>query len=143
MSRINAILTVDALVTIDGKSVALIRRAKPPCVDRLVMPGGHVDPGEELVCACARELKEEIGLEVSVSKLSFLAVLDAPDRDPRPGRRISVVYHVDLPDASALASCTAASDAREIVIRPLASLVPQDIGFDHWRAIACAQEMFA
>ena len=129
------ILTVDILVTINHKDILLISRAKPPFEDRLVMPGGHVEAGEVLSAAAVRELEEETGLIVSLEELSPLAVLDAMNRDPRPGRRVSHVFHVDLDDRSRVETCCAASDAKEIVIRSINSLRAEEIGFDHWLAI--------
>lgn len=129
------ILTVDILVTIAKKEVLLIKRAKPPFEDRLVMPGGHVEGGEELCVAAARELEEETRLIVSSESLSSLLVLDAIDRDPRPGHRVSHVFWIDLLDRTRVEMCHAESDAKEIVIRSLDSLVESEIGFDHWLAI--------
>lgn len=129
------ILTVDILVTIAKKEVLLIKRAKPPFEDRLVMPGGHVEDGEELCVAAARELEEETRLTVSSESLSSLLVLDRIDRDPRPGHRVSHVFWIDLVDRTQVEMCRAESDAKEIVIRSIDSLVESEIGFDHWLAI--------
>ncbi|OGL63651.1 hypothetical protein A2839_00750 [Candidatus Uhrbacteria bacterium RIFCSPHIGHO2_01_FULL_47_10] len=137
------ILTVDILVTIAQKDVLLIRRAKHPFEDRLVMPGGHVEDGEELCEAAARELEEETRLTVSSKDLSPLLILDAIDRDPRPGRRVSHVFWIDLLDRTLVETCRAESDAREIVIRSIDSLVESEIGFDHWLALEKMKEEIA
>lgn len=137
------ILTVDILVTIRKKEVFLIRRAKAPFTDKLVMPGGHVEDGEELCEAAARELEEETRLTVSSESLSPLLILDAIDRDPRPGHRVSHVFHIDLVDRTLLETCRAESDAKEIVIRSIDSLSADEIGFDHWLAIEKLKKEFA
>lgn len=129
------ILTVDILVTIAKNEVLLIRRAKPPFEDRLVMPGGHVESGEELCEAAARELEEETRLIVSSKDLVPLLILDRVDRDPRPGKRVSHVFWIDLVDRTLVETCRAESDAKEIVIRSIDSLVETEIGFDHWLAM--------
>ncbi len=130
----DVILTTDAVVTLGGTGVVMIRRAKAPFQDKLVLPGGHVEEGEDVLAACVRELEEEVGLKVSSGQLKLLTVLDEPERDPRPGRRMSVVYHVALPE-SAREQLYAGSDAREIVVRGLGTVEPAEVGFDHWRAI--------
>lgn len=130
------ILTVDILVTIAKKEVLLIKRAKPPFEDRLVMPGGHVENGEELVMAAVRELEEETRLIVSSESLTPFLILDQIDRDPRPGHRVSHVFWIDLVDRTQVEMCCAQSDAKEIVIRSIDSLTADEIGFDHWLAIA-------
>lgn len=134
------IYTVDILVTINRKDVLLISRAKPPFEDRLVMPGGHVETGEEFLAAAVRELEEETRLTVSSEELSPLLVLDSPGRDPRPGRRVSHVFHVDVRDRSRVEMCRAESDAKDIVIRSIDSLLAEEIGFDHYLALAKLKE---
>ena len=133
-------LTTDALVVV-GRKVVLIRRAKAPFMDKLVLPGGHVEESETTREACIRELQEEIGLEVEdETRLTFRIVLDHPDRDPRPGRRVSVVYTLHL---SKMPELKAGSDAREIVVRKIDSLDPDEIGFDHWQAIKAYKQWLA
>lgn len=135
----DTLVTVDIVVTINGRDVVLIERGKDPHKDKLVLPGGHVEQGERLVEACVRELEEEIGLVVRPEELELLTALDALDRDPRPGRRLSVVYRINLADPSRIASLKAGSDARVLHVRAIASLVEDEIGFDHWQAIACVR----
>ena len=129
------VLTVDALITIAGRDVLLIKRAKAPVQDRLVLPGGHVEDGESFVDACVREIEEEVGLQIRADQLKLLTVLDAQDRDPRPGRHVSLVYHIDFPTHEAIADCQAGSDAAEIEVKELSSLTEEMIGFDHFQAI--------
>lgn len=128
-------LTVDLVVVVEGHLV-LERRAYPPFMDRLVLPGGHVDlTDQSLAHAASRELLEETGLKVSPYDLRLLTVLDDPDRDPR-GRYVSVVFYAELATAVDRLRTRAASDAREIVIRPLHEIRPDDMGFDHYLAVA-------
>lgn len=60
-------LGVSACVWRDGK-VLLVERAKPP-VGIWAFPGGHLEPGESLEAAAARELQEETGLTARIDGL--------------------------------------------------------------------------
>jgi ADP-ribose pyrophosphatase YjhB (NUDIX family) len=135
----SVINTVDVAV-VCGPSLLLIRRAKPPFMDKLVLPGGHVEASDaSLAAAAAREILEEVGLTIAPVELRPLMTLAAPGRDPRPGRRFSTVFTVDLP-ASAVAACRPDSDAREIVLRDLSSLTPEEIGFDHFLVVTALRD---
>lgn len=135
MNRESVILTADIVVT-SGSHILLIRRAKPPFEDKLVLPGGHVESNETMLEAAVRELREETCLVTDPSELHFLTYLDEPGRDPRPGRRVSFVFQIDLTvDDSRLDSLKASDDARELVWRDLNSLSEKEIGFDHFKAI--------
>jgi ADP-ribose pyrophosphatase YjhB (NUDIX family) len=70
-------LGVSACIWRDGK-VLLIQRAKPP-VGIWAFPGGHVEPGEQLEQAAARELFEETGMTAEFSGL--LGLYDIIRRD--------------------------------------------------------------
>ena len=132
--RHHVILTVDAIVT-DGQLIVLIKRAKAPFEDRLVLPGGHFEPTDVLLAAaCARELKEEVGLTINPDKLKFLTVLDSPGRDPRPGKRVSVVFLAKV-TGTVLTQLVPGSDAKDIVLRRINEITPTEIGFDHYLAI--------
>ena len=56
-------LGVSTLVWHDGR-VLLVRRQRPPLKDLWSLPGGHLEFGERLVDAAAREVREETGIEV-------------------------------------------------------------------------------
>jgi len=131
----NLIVTVDGAVTVHGRDLVLIRRAKPPFENVLVLPGGHVEPEDvTLAQACARELSEEINLSVEPDRLAFLVLLNRPDADERYDRRLSVVYRVDITDAE-LDRMRAGSDAAALEIVPVSSLTPDRVGFDHFEAV--------
>ena len=43
-----------------------------------MLPGGKIEPGEEPIQTAAREIFEEIGLELPLSELTYLDTLTAP-----------------------------------------------------------------
>lgn len=130
------ILTVDAVITVKGGKVVLIRRAKEPFRGKYAFPGGHAeDEDQSLRHAAARELAEEINFRAEPDELELLTVLDAPGRDPRPGRRAAFVFHLDLPDESRLAGCRAGSDAASFHLVDIRSLSKDDLAFDHYLAV--------
>ncbi len=56
-------------VVLRGNEILLVKRKYPPAPNRWSIPGGHVEPGEELEVAVIRELREETGLIGSNPKL--------------------------------------------------------------------------
>lgn len=135
-------LMVDIVVTVERSAVLLIARAKPPFMDRLVMPGGHVEADDaSLATAAARELAEEVGLVIDSNEFHWFMCLDTPGRDPRYDTA-SVVYHVDV-SAAVAAQAVAGSDALALALYPINELTPAQLGFDHWLAISRLKEVLA
>ena len=130
----NKIYTVDILAHDEDENVLLIERAKAPFEDKFVLPGGHVESGESFVCAAVRELFEEVCVQVAENRLRRLCVLDAPNRDPRPGQRVSHVFAVQV-TREELESARAQSDARSVESVKLSAITPDMMGFDHYLAI--------
>lgn len=62
------VLAVGAVV-VDGSRVVLIQRAHDPGKGSWSLPGGRVVPGERLVDALVREIREETSLDVAVERL--------------------------------------------------------------------------
>lgn len=129
-------LTVDTVLT-DGFRIVLVRRGKPPFMDTWVLPGGHVEVGDQsVVSAGRRETRQEVGLDIPEECFVFVTILDRPDRDPREGRRVSVVYVARLIPEELDLVC-AGDDAREAGVFPVTpELRSQMEGFDHWQAVA-------
>lgn len=82
----NPIPVVDVIIE-HGECVLLIERRDPP--HGWALPGGHVDRGESLPAAAAREAKEETGLTVELCE-QFFSYSD-PARDPRK-HTVSTVF---------------------------------------------------
>jgi len=62
---VNSSTAVAALIMNDKGELLFTRRAVHPHFGKLDLPGGFVDPLESAEAALARELKEELGIEVS------------------------------------------------------------------------------
>jgi 8-oxo-dGTP diphosphatase len=95
-------VTVDVVaLTIrdDDLNVLLIRRGAPPYEGRWGLPGGFVQPREDLDRAAIRELaaKTSVGADLRRVHVEQLASYGAPDRDPRM-RVVSVSYLAFAPD---------------------------------------------
>ena len=115
----NPLLTVDAIIEING-GVILIRRKNPP--PGWALPGGFVDYGETLEEAVIREMKEETCLDIDLIR-QFHTYSD-PGRDPRH-HTVSTVFI-----ATASGAPAAADDAADIGIFTKETL-PEEIAFDH------------
>ncbi len=123
-------VTVDmAILTVheDELQVLLVKRRNEPYAGKLALPGGFVDPDEDLDDAARRELREETGLTDVV--FEQLASYGAPGRDPR-GRIVSVAHLAILPEP---ASARAGDDASEAGWHPVEPLLRSRsrLGFDH------------
>ncbi|MBI4736057.1 MAG: NUDIX hydrolase [candidate division NC10 bacterium] len=64
-----------AVFSVNG-GVLLVQRAIEPSYGKWVFPGGYVDRGEALEAAAIREVKEECGLDVRLTRL--LGVYSTP-----------------------------------------------------------------
>ncbi|MEV0416267.1 NUDIX domain-containing protein [Streptomyces sp. NPDC050448] len=82
-----------------GDEVALIRRDRPAST-HYTPPGGNVEPGEDFTAALARELAEELGLDIGQAEGGELVwVVD--QRVARPGptpppRKIHLIYRLHI-----------------------------------------------
>jgi len=125
-------VTVDLVVlTIRDDELCglVVRRGESPYKGRWALPGGFVQPDEDLAAAAERELAEETGLTRDHVHLEQLRTYGSPRRDPRM-RVISVAYLALAPDLPAPRSGSDAADARWRSIDQLTRSSPP-LAFDH------------
>ncbi len=66
---INPVPVAEAIVTNHDGQVLLVKRKLPPRVGDWALPGGHIDWGESAEAAAIREVREEAGLEIRLTRL--------------------------------------------------------------------------
>lgn len=117
-------------------NVLLIERGADPYLGAWALPGGFLQPDEELDQCARRELLEETG--VAADLLLQFGTFSAPDRDPRE-RVISVAYLALLPsDELRLEASTDAAQARWFPVGDLPALA-----FDHAVILGQALDVLA
>jgi 8-oxo-dGTP diphosphatase len=116
--------------------VLLIERGSQPYRGRWALPGGFVDPNEDLPDAAVRELAEETG--ITAYGLEQLGAYGAPNRDPRM-RVVSVVYWTLVTD---LEDPVGGDDAADAFLVPVEEALsdPSRLAFDHHQILTDAVE---
>ena len=132
-------VTADAIVFTtesSGLHVVMVERGNDPFKGSWALPGGFVEPDEDLADAAARELAEETGIQVPATALTQLGAYGAPNRDPRM-RVVSVVFWTVQSGLSELEGGSDAADARLIPVDELLSN-PDGLAFDHHQILSDA-----
>ena len=129
-------VTVDVVVfTIrnDALHVLLVERGQEPFRGAWALPGGFVQPHEDLDAAAARELLEETNVSVGVPYLEQLGSYGSPGRDPRM-RVVTVAYWAACAE---LEQPRGGGDAAYSDLVPLAKIERGGIrlAFDHDRIV--------
>lgn len=107
-------VTVDNVILAYDKSsdevkMLMIKRKAHPYKDCWALPGGFVEPTESTDETVIREVKEEVGLDISKKNIEQLYTFSTPNRDPRTWV-ITVAYLTFLPE---LPDVIAGDDAKE------------------------------
>jgi mutator protein MutT len=112
------VLGVGAVI-FDGGHVLLVRRGQAPLQGEWSLPGGAVETGETLETALVREVLEETGLDVEVSRL--VEVVDRIHRlpDGRVEYHYVVVDYVCVPKGHRLVPGSDAADVRWVALSDL------------------------
>lgn len=107
-------LTVDnVILAYDRESektkMLMIKRKANPFKDTYALTGGFVDSTESSEQAVLREVREEVGLELTMNQIEQLYSFSTPLRDPR-GWVVSIAYLTFLPE---LPEVIVGDDAKE------------------------------
>lgn len=116
-------------VVLAGSEVVLLERTHSPHEGEWVLPGGLVESDETAAAACAREVREEVGLRVR--PVQFVGLYDDPTRDERGN--VSAAYLCVPRDETAPEP---REEARRVETFPVDDLPP--LGFDHARILSDA-----
>lgn len=132
-------VTVDVVVltVLDRHlEVALIERGNDPFRGALALPGGFVEPNEDLAAAAVRELSEETGLVSPPDHLEQLAAYGDPGRDPRM-RVVTVAYWAIVANPPDLRG---GSDAAKARLMRVGDALAESAGlaFDHHKILGDA-----
>lgn len=84
------ILAVSAAIFRDGK-VLVVRRARKPALGVYTFPGGAVEPGETLIEAAVREVREETALTIEPVALAGHREAIMRDREGRVERHFVIL----------------------------------------------------
>lgn len=118
-------------ILVDRKNrVLLVRRANEPAKGKLAFPGGFVDRDESAEQALRREVREEIGLDVS----RYDYVCSQPNAYPFDGvtySTLDIYYSAEVADFNAARPL---DEVDEIVILPIEKLDIDDLAFESTKA---------
>lgn len=120
----NVASAVACLILDKEGRVLLTRRALPPAVGTLDLPGGFVDPLETVEAAVRREIKEETGLEVT----SMQYLMSLPNIYPYSGVTVYTSDLFFLVRVESFEGARAADDAAELVVKDVGALDAADFG---------------
>jgi len=116
--------------------VLLVERDTHPFRGRLALPGGFVQPEEDLDAAAIRRLEHETGVRRDVAHVEQLGAFGSPGRDPRM-RVVSVAYLVFAPD---LPAPRHGPSTRSVSWAPVDAVDPARLAFDHADVLAAGVE---
>ena len=132
-------VTVDVVqltVRDDRLSVLLVERDTHPFRGFAALPGGFVQPDEDLDAAAVRRLEQETGVRRDVAHVEQLGAFGDPQRDPRM-RVVSVAYLVFAPD---LPAPRPGAGTKSVSWVPVEDVDRDRLAFDHATVLAAGVE---
>jgi 8-oxo-dGTP diphosphatase len=138
------ILRVSVLgLIIDAHDVLLIDQTDLPEPDRWDLPGGGLEPQEQLTDGLAREIREETSLtDFRVEGLLTIVETYMQRRKGGIQHQLNIIYKCSVPFRPAVLQ----SDEPEIGVRgiqwvAIASLTPENCTTRAWKALQAAEEL--
>jgi ADP-ribose pyrophosphatase YjhB (NUDIX family) len=126
--RNSAVATAAMIADAEGR-VLFTRRAKDPAKGKLGMPGGFVDLGETAEAGLCREVREEIGLELS--EIHFL--MSWPNEYVYRGIVYPTVDFFFTAQVPSFAEAQALAEVDGLEIRDPATIRPEELAFESMR----------
>ena len=117
-------------------SLLLVERDTHPFRGCLSLPGGFVQPDEDLETAAVRRLERETGVRRTAAHVEQLGAFGDPARDPRM-RVVSIAYLVFAPD---LPAPVPGAGTRSVSWVPVSAVDGSALAFDHGRVLAAGVE---
>lgn len=127
------------LTIIDRVLHVLVVQRRDAKRELFALPGGLVEPNEDLADAAARELREETGLVVASRQLHQIGAYGDPKRDTRFGRAITIAYLAMIPTPDVPEAGSDATSARFIEYRRARTRGVME--FDHRNIVGDARRL--
>jgi ADP-ribose pyrophosphatase YjhB (NUDIX family) len=118
----NPALAINVIVE-DKTKILLVKRKLEPFKGLWSLPGGYVDYGETVENAAKREVKEECGLDIQISKI--LSVYSNPKR--HPWKHVVAICYVAKKVGERIKAVSKEGDANFFKI----NRIPKKLAFDH------------
>jgi 8-oxo-dGTP diphosphatase len=106
-------------IVLERGEVLLVRRSHAPALGQWSLPGGRVQWGEALREACAREVREETGIDIEVEGLAGIAERILPDDEGTVEFHYVILDFWAKPRSHELRAGDDASDARWVPVGEL------------------------
>ena len=126
-ARKTPVATTGCIIINKKGEILLLKRDHHPFIGFWVLPGGHVNYGENVEEALKREVAEETNLKVN--KIKLFGVYSDPKRDPRY-HTIGSIY-LCRNYSGKLNGSRESSEERFFSL----NRIPKNIGFDHKKII--------